>query len=571
MRDRRRRLVALVAAVLVLPFAAGCVAVPLSGPVERAELATEAGDTHFEFLPAGPTPGATQEEILQGFFAATTASQENYRIARSYLADDVASVWNPYQSTLVRAQQGDVERFDDATLEYSVEVLAEVDAVGRYRAAPEATDQVLPPFRFVREGGEWRIAELGDGILISRQAFPSAFSQHVLYFYDPTFENLVPDLRWFPTRAGVPTRIVRALLDGPSSWLGQGATVSALPEGTQLVAAPVGIVDGQAIVDLSAEILELGETELQRLVTQLRASLGSVSNVAGVQLTVDQAPVSVPPTTEVPELAPQVDGRLLAMTEERDGFGFSSGGAGVEAIGQLSERVIELQASAVALGPGRTIAAALIPDGVAVVRSNDTEPLLVDARAGLIPPSIDGQQLTWSATADPAGGLLAITSTGEIFPVEVALPADARLVSIDVSRDDARILMFLDGVGGPRLVVGAIVRDEATGRPIRIGDLVDIPFETALAADARAVDAAWVDEVSVASVVAADEVTAVELHEVGGRSRSLGRPPEAVQIVGGNGGVAGVRVLTASGVVFEPRGSGWQSTGVRASFLGVQQ
>ena len=45
MRDRRRRLVALVAAVLVLPFAAGCVAVPLSGPVERAEHATEAGDT----------------------------------------------------------------------------------------------------------------------------------------------------------------------------------------------------------------------------------------------------------------------------------------------------------------------------------------------------------------------------------------------------------------------------------------------------------------------------------------------------------------------------------------------
>ena len=570
MRDRRRRLLALLLALPML-LAAGCVAVPMSGPVEQGELVTDEGDTDFEFLPAGPTPGATQEEILQGFFAATTASQENYRIARSYLADTVSSVWNPYQSTLVRAQQGEVTRLDDDTLEYSVEVLAEVDAVGRYRVASEVTDQVLPPFRFVREGGEWRIAELGDGILISRQAFPSAFSQHVLYFYDPTFTNLVPDLRWFPTRAGVPTRIVRALLDGPSSWLGQGATVSAIPEGTQLVAAPVSIVEGQAVVDLSAEILELGETELQRLAAQLRASLGSVSNVAGVQLTVDQAPVSVPPTTTVPELAPQVDGRLLAMTEERDGFGFSAGSSGVEAIGRLSERVIELGATAVTLGPTRTIAAVQNADGVWVVRSNDLATQLVDTRPGLIAPSIDGFQLTWTATADAAGDVNAITSAGEILTVEATIPADARLVSIEVSRDDTRILMFLDGVGGPRLVVGAIVREEATGRPIRIGDLIDIPIDGATAAGAEAVDAAWVDEVSVASILATEQGTAVELHEVGGRSRSLGRPPGAVQIVGGNGGVAGLRVLTDSGVVFEPRGSGWQSTGLRASFLGVQQ
>lgn len=570
MRDRSRRLLALLLALPVL-LAAGCVAVPMSGPVQEVDIVTDDGDTDFEFLPAGPTPGASQDEILQGFFAATTASQENYRIARSYLAEDVSSVWNPYQSTLVRAQQGEVTRLDDTTLEYSVEVLAEVDAVGRYRVATEVTDQVLPPFRFVREGGEWRIAELGDGILISRQAFPSAFSQHVLYFYDPSFSNLVPDLRWFPTRAGVPTRIVRALLDGPSAWLGQGATVSAIPEGTQLVAAPVAVVDGQAVVDLSAEILELGERELQRMLTQLRASLGSVSNVAGVQLTVDQAPVSVPPTTDVPELAPQVDGRALLMTEGGDAFGFASGTGGIESVGRLSERVLELDATALALGPSSTIGAALTPDGVWVVRSNDVDPVLVDPRSDLIEPSIDGFQLTWTATSSVSGGLTALTAFGDAIPVEVALPADARLVSIDVSRDDTRILIMVDGATGPRLVVGAIVRDEVTGRPIRIGDLVDIPVDGASAAGARAVDAAWVDEISVASVIATEQGTAVDLHEVGGRSRPLGRPPGAVQIVGGNGGVAGLRVLTDSGVVFEPRGSGWQSTGLRASFLGVQQ
>ncbi len=567
MRNRRRGLIALLLAPVLL--VAGCVTVPMAGPVEQGDAVTDPVDTDFEFLPAGPTPGATQEEILQGFFAATTASQENYRIARSYLSDAISSAWNPYQSTLVRAQEGFVERLDDTTLEYSVQVIAEVDAVGRYRIAPEATEQTLPEFRFTREGGEWRIAELGDGILISQQAFPSAFSQHVLYFYDPTFTNLVPDLRWFPTRSGVPTRIVRALLDGPSSWLDQGATVSAIPEGVALVAAPVGIVDGQAVVDLSSEILELGDVERQRLLAQFRASFGSLGNVAGVQLTVDQTPVTIAATTVVPEVNPQVDGRLLLMGPDGDRFGFSSGGATVEPVGRLSERAIELGAVSLALGPTRTVGAMLTEQGAWIVRSNDLEPLLLDSRADLVSPSFDGFQLMWTATSDASEGLSAITTGGEVIPVDVVLPEGTRLVSIDVSRDDARILMLLQGESGPRLVVGAIARDEASGRPLRIGDLLDIPIDGA--AGAMAVDAAWVDEVRVASVIETSQGTAVDLHELGGRSRSLGRPPGAVQIVGGNGGVTGLRVLTDTGVVVEPRGNGWQSTGVRASFLGVQQ
>jgi hypothetical protein len=567
MRKRPGRLMSLIIAPLLL--LAGCVSVPVAGPVEQGGAVSEPVDADFEFLPAGPTPGATQEEILQGFFAATTASQENYRIARSYLMDDVSSEWNPYQSTLVRSQEGAVVRIDDTTLEYSVPVIAEVDAVGRYRVAPAASEQTLPAFRFAREGGEWRIAELGDGILISQQAFPSAFSQHVLYFFDPTFTNLVPDLRWFPTRAGVPTRIVRALLDGPTSWLDQGATVSAIPEGVQLVAAPVSVVDGQAIVDLSSEILELGDVERQRLLAQFRASFGSLGNVAGVQLTVDQTPVSVPTTTVVPEVNPQVDGRLLVMGPDGDRFGFSSGGATVEPVGRLSERAIELGARALVLGPSRTVGAMLTDAGAWVVRNNDLEPLLLDERPGVISPSFDGFQLMWSATADVGGGLQAITTAGEVLPVDVVLPEGTRLVSIDISREDARILMFLQGEGGPRLVVGAIARDEGSGRPVRIGDLVDIPVDGAQ--NAVAVDATWVDEVRVASVIETSEGTAVELHEIGGRSRSLGRPPGAVQIVGGNGAVTGLRVLTDGGIVVQPRGNGWQSTGVRASFLGVQQ
>lgn len=554
------------ATLLLLPvlLLAGCVSVPFSGGIEAGGPVDTEVDIDFDFLPSGPSEGATQEEILRGFLAATTAAQDNYRIARSYLADDIADVWNPYDSTLVRAREGSVERLDDGTLTYSVPIVASVDAVGRYSVADTAASQTLPPFRFVQQDGEWRIAELGDGILISQQAFPSAFSQHTIYYWDAAFRNLVPDLRWFPTRSEVATRIVRAVLEPPTSWLGQGATVSAIPAGTQLALAPVSVDEGVARIDLTSEVLSLSERERQRLRLQLAASLRAVSGVVGVEITVAQNLVSIPEwTTGAPDVVPQVDPRLLLRTEE--GFGFATGGT-LEPLGSLSGRIIELDATAVALTSGRTLATALNAAGVWAVAAGDAAPVLLDERAGLIAPSIDGYRFVWAVPGAAPRAIWATELDGTEHPITAELPDDARVLSLAVSRDDARVLMMLDGSGGPRLVVAAVVRDETSGVPLRLGELRELPLN----GDA-AVGAAWVDEVRVASITRTGEQTLVELHEIGGRSRPLGLPPEAVQIVGGNGGVEGIRVLGADGVVFEPRGSGWQSTGLRASFLATQQ
>ncbi len=556
---RARRWWAVVVAVTTLLLAA-CVQVPFSGPVEEGGAIEQDVDADFDFLPSGPAEGATQEEILAGFLAATTASQNNYRIARQYLAAAAEQVWNPYAGTLVRSREGVVERIDDTTLGYSVAVAAEVDGLGRYSAAGDG-DQQLEPFRFVEQEGEWRIAGLQDGILISQQAFPSAFGQHTLYYYDPAFQNLVPDLRWFPTRSEVASRVVRALLEPPTSWL-EGAVVSAVPEGTAL-AAPVTVSEGVAQVDLTDEILLVDDTQRQALRRQLEASLRNVSGVAGVQLTVDQNPVVVPEGSGGFEVPPQVDARLLMRTEE--GFGFA-GGSGVEELGALSTRVIDIGATAVTLGPSRTLAAVLAPGGVWSVRTGDAAPLLLDGRSGLIAPSVDGFSYVWSTTASGAGGIRATELDGTVHAVEAPIADGDRVVTLDVSRDDARMLLLLDGASGPRLVVAAIIRDAESNVPVRLGQFEALPI-----ADGTPIDAAWVDEVRVAALVSDGEGALAQLHEIGGRSRSLGRPAGAVQIVGGNGGTEGLRVLSADGTVLEPRGSGWQSTGRRAVFLAEQQ
>jgi hypothetical protein len=560
-------MVALAVPALLL---AGCVSVPFAGDVEAGGPSDAGVDTDVNFLPSGPSNGATQEEILAGFLAATTASQDNYRIARSYLAEQVAETWNPYAATLVRSREGLVEREGETILTYTVPITASVDSVGRYSASESASAQTLPAFQFVQERGEWRIAELGDGILISQQTFPSAFSQHTLYYYDLSFRNLVPDLRWFPARAEVPTRIVRALLEPPTSWLVE-ATVSAVPEGTQLAAAPVEVDGGLARVDLTSEVLSLSDEARALLRLQLSASLRAVSGVAGVQITVDQNALAIPDfTVGSPEIVPQVDARVLALTD--DGFGFVTASGDVEALGALADSVEARGATRLSLGPSRTIAALLGDEGVWLARTSSGPDVLLDSRPGLIGPSLDGYQFVWTVTSDGAGGIVAHELDGAAREVEAPLPDDGTVVSLQVSRDDTRIAILFDGASGPRLVVAAIVRDEASGVPLRLGEFRDLPVS-----GDSAIDAAWVDEVRVASVTTTtddavtDDATLVELHEIGGRTRSLGLPPGAAQVVGGNSGVDGIRVLGAGGAIFEPRGSGWQNTGVRASFLATQQ
>jgi len=394
--SRARRLWGALVAIPALLLAA-CVQVPFDGPVQPGGQIEQDVEADFDFLPSGPTEGASQEEILAGFLAATTASQNNYRIARQYLAEAVQPVWNPYAGTLVRAREGLVERVDDTTLTYTVTVTAEVDGLGRYSAAAEGP-QELAPFRFVEEEGEWRIAELQDGILISQQAFPSAFSPHAVYYYDAAFQNLVPDLRWFPTRAELPTRVVRAVLDAPTSWL-EGAVVSAVPEGTAL-AAPVVVAGGQAQVDLTDEVLLVDDGQRRALRRQLEASLRNVSGVAGVQITVDQNPVTIAEGPIGLDVPPQVDARLLVGTD--DAFGFV-GASGIEPLGALSDRVLELGATAVTLGPSGTLAAALAPGGVFSVRTGDAPPALLDARGGLIAPSVDGYSFVWELDGERRG------------------------------------------------------------------------------------------------------------------------------------------------------------------------
>jgi len=53
-----------------------CTTIPRSGPVMSAEIEGASSSANVDFLPPGPSAGATPEEIIAGFIAAGPAAQD---------------------------------------------------------------------------------------------------------------------------------------------------------------------------------------------------------------------------------------------------------------------------------------------------------------------------------------------------------------------------------------------------------------------------------------------------------------------------------------------------------------
>jgi hypothetical protein len=542
----------------------GCTAIPSSGAVQSAEIETSAEGATFDFLPPGPSAGAGQEEIIAGFIAAGTAAQDNYRVARSYLTTQAQEIWNPNASALIRAGEPTVTAASETTLRYSVQVAASVDEFGRYLATTVATPQELQ-FQLERQGDEWRISDAPDGIVLTEPAFSEAFSAYRLYYFSRGYRELVADVRWFASRGEVSTKIVRSLLAEPSFWLDQGATVSAFPEGTQLALTPIPVSDGVARVDLTSVVLSATEVTRQRMLLQLTASLAQVQSISGATISVNQNElVILPLADDGPTLASGRDGRLVAVLDRR--FGYLQSGQ-VERIESLSDQVVTLIPRGVFYSDAFDQALVVRSDGVWQIRARG-EATMLDERPDLIRPIVDNCGYVWSSAAESGPEMIRVYSqSGAATSVGLEIGQDARLVSFELARDDTRLLLLVQTETGVRVLLTAVERT-AECLPQSVGEFVELgPLA------GSAVDAAWIDDARVA-VVVKDDITGngeAVVFDTSGRSSSLGRPSLPVALVGGVGGIPGLRLLSQDGAIYQPRGNGWQATGERASVLATQR
>ncbi|GAB3030144.1 LpqB family beta-propeller domain-containing protein [Parafrigoribacterium mesophilum] len=566
MPDRRiqlRRILAGAAIVVAASVLSACVGIPASGPVvEGPTIDKEVGRPNV-YLPEGPVNGADQEQILRGFISAFVGPQNDYKVARQFLTTEFSGKWEPRSSVLVRSGGFSFTSIGENTMTYSFKARAAIDATGSYSESPTPLPQSLT-FTFAKEGNQWRISEAPNGIVLSDGAFPNVFGPQTLYFLDPSLQHLVPDLRWFPSGTA-PTRIVNALLAGPPPWLQKGAVTSVFPDGTQLTSPKVVLVNsGVARIDLSSEALAAKGRERQLMKLQLTASLSGLASVRSIDITAEGSPYPISDSEDgLPVLQRDVDGRAVVSREGQ--FGYYANGK-VTPIDQLSSGVLSASPTAATVDVNRQAAAVLGSGGVYAVRPGSQKAQLIDDRPGLIPPTLDGFGYVWSVPADNPGAIRVFGPDAAPHDIAPTLPKDARVVSFDVSRDGARIVVLLQTDDGPRVIVSAIIRDpDQRWLPTTLGS----PTLDVVGDPGTAIDATWLDELSVATLTSADGITVVTRYEVGGMRSSMGRPGDGIRIVGGNDS-DNLRVLSTDHVIQVPRGSSWSSTEVKVDFIATQ-
>ena len=281
------RRVVLILAVLLLT---GCATIPKMGPVLVAGPNTGGSQTELGFLPAGPAEGATQREILDGFISAGSAPQNNFRIARSFLTDEVALVWNPTGSTMVRGVYDSVKVTSATEMTYSTEIVSVVDEDGvLISIEPERNFEWN--FIFSRVNGEWRLSNVPDGTLISETTFSSTYGEYSAYFFNYDRTALVPDVRIFSRQGDPVASVARAVIAGPSTFLPNSST--AFPEDSELVSVLVDAENGKTIVDVSGSASRASITDQQNMLAQLRVSLAEFADVTATEMSVNQAILSI--------------------------------------------------------------------------------------------------------------------------------------------------------------------------------------------------------------------------------------------------------------------------------------
>ena len=281
----------LLALALVL---SGCAGIPKSSEVYFGEEISE--DTSAQFvrvIARPPSDGMSPEEIVRGFLDACADPSENYGIARQYLEVESAGNWNPLTGIeIYEASSIDVAG-ESPALTVSAEKLGTISDLGRYQSGDPGA-QISRTFEVAQDaGGQWRITNLSDGILLSSGDVDRSFRSFPIYFFNTELTSLVTDNVLVPvSNSGAATSLVKSLLDGPSPYLSPVAA-SAFPVGTTLTYGSVPITNGIAQVDLSNEILGADEDTRRALSAQLVWTLNVLPNVSAVQISVSGQPLAL--------------------------------------------------------------------------------------------------------------------------------------------------------------------------------------------------------------------------------------------------------------------------------------
>lgn len=449
---------AIAAAVTV----AGCAGVPDSGPVRVGRSVAAAGDgladPTVREVPAGPQPGASPVQLVGGFLRAMVDSDGGYGVGRSYLAP--GTTWSSGSGITVYAEPSRVVRTGRGTVVVRARRVGEVGPHGVYRVA---AGTIRREFGVVKRAGEWRIARLDAGVLLSSDDAGRLLQPAALFFLTPDGSRLVPQpVLEAPQEPGIATTLMRGLLAGPGPFLAPGVR-TAVPKGTTLVGNVPISAAGVAEVDLSGGARQINSVQLRRLSAQVVWTLNQLSSVTAVRLLANGAPLEAP---GVPSLQPAHSWREFDPA----------------APSPMSGALVVRNGAVAGLGTG--VPFALRGRGfVAVARSHDGsvvaavraaaghQELLIGKAAGRLHRQLRDIAIT-SPTFGADDSVVVATAAGHVFEVRAGMqPKRVRLAGrlklgsirgLAVSHDGSRVAVLVTTTAGTELDVATVVLTDST-------------------------------------------------------------------------------------------------------------
>ncbi|MGO2113241.1 MAG: LpqB family beta-propeller domain-containing protein, partial [Pseudoclavibacter sp.] len=252
----------------------------------------------------------------------------------------------------------------------------------------------------------------------------------------------------------------------------------------------------------------------------------------------------------------------------RDGeFGYLSGDAITPPTGseRLTDMLPNLDATRGTVSVDQGIGAFLTPSGVMAIPFLTGQPVAIDAREDVVLPSIDPYGFIWTVAREDADIHVSDISRQFDVGLELGSYGSDGILSLQVSRDGARVAALVEDEDVIRLVVAAIERTPGGGEPTGIGTPISIPL-----GEGRPTEVTWVDGTSIAVMSTDGQGTnSVRTQLIGGEAEAYGAVQNATQMAGSNT-LVGLRVIDSGGNLFVPRAGRWSEQGARIDFLLTQ-
>lgn len=536
-------------AILISPLLlSACATLPnLAANQLGPEILTDAGTEALYYSPAGPSEKATQEQIITGFLYAGNGPQDDYAVAREFLTASFSTKWKPSAETLIQSGEAKVISNTGTKIRMEVPFDARVAQDGTYEAVPKSSRFI--EFRLLQVSGKWRISAAPNLTILLRPNFGLLFQPVSVYFWDQALTHLVPELRWFPTKAALATRITNALIAGPSSWL-EPAVQNLLPKGTKLNINSVTVTAGNAEVDFNAVALKIPTWKRPYLRSQLLATLSEVTGIIDVTISIQRT---------VQEIAIGSSGLSgspsnLPVVLTKDGL-FHIAGSTMFQINGTQKPVQELDAKGFAISEDETFLALLGDNTVhsytlGLIGVKDK---LVDSRSKLLNPTLDPYNQVWTASAVKGADIKIIDKAGGLVAIPNPYGLGAAIRGIAMSPEGSRLAVLHDYYNRSTVDIFPVVRDK-TGK---VNGLAPRYPLTQYGYSATAI--AWVDRVTLAGLIKDKAgVQSLLTTMVGGDSvagRTTNNGLAVASSIGGNH-----FYLDSNGDVFASKRFGWEKT-----------